>query len=374
MYLGELLSGIFLEILALLNLVTLVLNRLNLVRWSISYLFLLITGAIFYFDSHSGFESGSYLFYFPLLFAIAHVFDYRSAQDRLTMLLHILLVIALPIIHLSTGHSLFRSELLTDAQRSEIFIFNLSFSIACMGYFVYLIVKANVERLNLLEQILADENKLRRMQEEKNKEKEILLAELQHRVHNNLSLMTSLLRIKQESINGENYDRIFKEIFHALQSVAHAHRLQQFNDGRLMVPLQHYLHEIDQHWKELLADEPVAHIVEWKCGENNVNVKQCITLGLIFHECIIAFSRRNATSEIPQKLLFDVREIAEFIRIEISCTISNVLAGPQEDLLIYALLEQLDTELVQPKLGQYEIRFRVVAPDDYLESKSLFGS
>lgn len=374
MYLGDLYSGIFLEVLALFNLLTLLLNWLNFVHWSISYLFLLITGAIFYFDSHSGFESGSYLFYFPLMFAIAHVFDYRSAQDRLKMLMHTSLVIALPVIHLSTGHNLFRSKYLSDAQRSEMFIFNLTFSIACMGYFGYLIVKANMERLNLLEMVLTEENKLRRMEEEKNKEKEILLAEIQHRVQNNLSLMTSLLRIKQESINSENYGATFTEIFHALQSVAHAHRLQQFKDGRLMVPLQDYLHEIDKHWKELHENQSVPSLIEWKCCGDKLNIKQCITLGLVFHECIVAFSQQIQTLQIPGKLLFDVCEVGPLIRIEVSSTIHNLLAGSKDDLLLYALLEQLDAELLQPVPELYEIRFRVVIPDDYLESRRLFSN
>jgi hypothetical protein len=374
MYLGDLASGIFLEILAFLSLLTLVFNRLNMVRWAISYLFLLITGAIFYFDSYSGYASGSYLFYFPLLFAIAHVFDYRSRQDRLIMLMHIVLAIVFPVIHLSTGHSLFRSAYLTDLQRNRMFIFNLSFSIGCMGYFVYLLVKANIERLNLMEHILIEENKLRIMQEEKNKEKEILLAELQHRLQNNLSLMTSLLRIKQESVSSQTYELVFKEIFHALQTVAHAHHLQKFDDGRLMVPLQDYLHEIAKHWKQLNPEESLQHKVDWKCAERTLNIKQCITLGLIFHEAIVLFSLLHQTTEAPQQLLFDVRGYDAWIEIDIACTLPDLLAGSKEDLMIYALIEQLDGELICQSPTEYQIRFRIVTPTDYLESKSLYKS
>ena len=132
---GDLTSAIFLEALAVLSLFTWVINLFGKQKASISYLFGLITLAIFYFDSYSGINSGSYLYYFPLLLAIANIFDFRTRQDKVVMYVHLAFITALIFVNLFTGHTLFKSHFITEKQTGIMFIFNMAFSFCCLSYF-----------------------------------------------------------------------------------------------------------------------------------------------------------------------------------------------------------------------------------------------
>ena len=121
--LGDLFSGLLIEALVIVCLLGFYLNKIGLHRFAISFLFVVVSLAIFYFDSYSGILSGTYLYHFPLILAIAFIFDMR--EDKSLMLFHILLIIAFLSINVITHHELFRSNFLTDEKRSQMFMFNL---------------------------------------------------------------------------------------------------------------------------------------------------------------------------------------------------------------------------------------------------------
>ena len=86
--LGDLFSGLLIEGLVGVCLLGFYFNKLQYHRFAISFIFITVSIAIFYFDSYSGILSGTYLYHFPLILAIAFVFDMR--EDKKTMLFHFL--------------------------------------------------------------------------------------------------------------------------------------------------------------------------------------------------------------------------------------------------------------------------------------------
>ncbi len=58
---GDPQSGIFLELLAILSLLTLAVNYYFTPKTAFLYLFGIITAGVFFFDSYSGIDSGCYL-------------------------------------------------------------------------------------------------------------------------------------------------------------------------------------------------------------------------------------------------------------------------------------------------------------------------
>lgn len=287
--LGDPDSAIFLELLAMMSLLTLAVNYFLNPKFAFLYLFAIITVGVFFFDSYAGIDSGSYLYYFPFSLAVANVFDYQTKSDRRIMLLQLLLIAVLIFVNLITDHKMFENKSLTIEQKRTMFYFNILVSIICLGYFIFLIVSSNVQKLNLLENIVNEETKLRNLAVEKNREKEILLAELQHRLKNNLSLMSSLLKLKLENVNDDNYSVAYKESIHAIQTVAQANHLQKFEDGRLTVPIDKYLKEVKLYWFQLFDDIPILGTIRLKSESFSMNVKQAIPIGLIIHEIISLF-------------------------------------------------------------------------------------
>src|SRR6478609_4719824 len=75
--LGDLFSALLIESLVLVCMVGFYMNKRHFHRAAITFLFTTVSLAVFYFDSYSGLLSGTYLYHFPLIFAIAFVFDMR---------------------------------------------------------------------------------------------------------------------------------------------------------------------------------------------------------------------------------------------------------------------------------------------------------
>ncbi len=371
--LGDLFSGCFLQILGSLCLITWLINYFGKPKMSITYLFGLISVAIFYFDSYSGINSGTYLYYFPLLLAIANIFDFQTRQDRIRMITHLIFIGVLVFINLFTHHELFMNQSMTEDQKKNMFIFNMAFSISCMSYFIFLIVNTNIQKVNLLKNLITEESKMRALEEEKNRDKEILLAELQHRLKNNLSLMSSLLKLKLENINDQNYPLAFKESIHAIQTVAQANHLQKFEDGKLLVPMFSYLKEIQIYWSQLLENYPVEGEVKLKCEDYLLNIKQAIPIGLVFHEVISLFWFHCLDQNINSNLDFEVSQKDGATHIVISSSIPYLFGNNKtKEVIIYALLEQIDAQGIQTNENDYVVKIPNTVNAPLLESETLF--
>jgi len=371
--LGDPDSAIFLELLAMMCLLTLAVNHFFNPKLAFLYLFAIITVGVFFFDSYAGIDSGSYLYYFPLSLAVANIFDYRTKSDRMIMILQLVLIAVLIFVNLITDHKIFENNSLTIAQKRTMFYFNILVSIICLGYFIFLIVTSNIQKLKLLENIVNEETKLRSLAMEKTREKEILLAELQHRLKNNLSLMSSLIKLKLEHVNDDNYSLAFKESIHAIQTVAQANHLQKFEDGRLIVPVDKYLKEVKLYWFQLLEDIPIAGNIKLKSESFSMNVKQVIPVGLIIHEIISLFWIHCHLRELKDDLVIGVSQREDKIVVKIMCSIPNLVKLElKKEVIIYALIEQIDAVFQDATPNEFSIQISNNIDSPMLESESLF--
>jgi two-component sensor histidine kinase len=372
---GDPQSGIFLELLAILSLLTLAVNYYFTPKTAFLYLFAIITAGVFFFDSYSGIDSGCYLYYFPLSLAVANMFDFKTISDRIILISQLVLIGILIFINIITDHKIFENENLTIEQKNEMFNINMFISVLCLIYFIFLIVSSNIQKLLLLENLINEEAKHRNLEVEKNREKEILLAELQHRLKNNLSLMSSLLKLKLENVNDDNYSLAYKESIHAIQTVAQANHLQKFNDGKLTVPIDKYLKEVKLYWFELFKEIPISGNIKIKSEAFSINVKQAIPIGLIVHEIISLFWIHCFSRDLEEELVIGVSEREDKIVIKITSTIPNLIKlDLKKEVIIHALIEQIDAipNTLTAHDFTIEIMNNIFSP--MIESESLFKS
>jgi len=129
---GDYFSGLIVQGLVVVCLIGFYLNKLHFHRLATTFLFSIVTLAVFYFDSHSGFVSGVYLFHFPLILALAFIFDMR--EDKTRMVIHYSIIICLLLVNVCTNRTLFESDFLNDQQRSQMFTINLLLSVTSVGF------------------------------------------------------------------------------------------------------------------------------------------------------------------------------------------------------------------------------------------------
>lgn len=282
--LGDIFSGLLIEALVLVSLIGFYLNKLQYHRFAISFLFTIVSTAIFYFDSYSGILSGTYLYHFPLIIAIAFIFDMR--EDKKAMLFHFLLIITYLTINVATNYDLFRSNFLTDEKRSQMFMFNLIFSASAVGFFVYLLIQNNLNEsysyILRIEEKRQSEIAIKQALAEKN----LLIAELHHRVKNNLAIISGLFSLTLNDNLTDDAKNVLIESRNRVRSMALIHNRLYKSDSFTDVNFEEYINELIS---EITSSYPtISNSIKVSTHINNVslNVNAAIPCGLILNELL----------------------------------------------------------------------------------------
>ena len=373
--LGDINSGILIEIIGGCTLFALILNYYNKNDIALSYLFILLSLAIFYFSSYSGIASGSYLYNFPLFFAIANVFSMDNASDRKLLIGLTSFLIGLVMINIITSFSLFTNPNLLPAQKKVMFGFNFGFSLLSMGYFLFLMIKNNQEKFKLFQNLIEEETKMRGLEAEKTHEQEVLLAELQHRAHNNLSVITSILKLKHYRYENNGVDSqkevALKESLHAIQTISNAHKLQLHKNGKLMVNIPEYVDQIVTDYESMIGTNELR--LELSLSDYLLDIKQAIPFGLLIHELLMIGNEYIRQNECLTLHLKHAKNGKELITLSLKDIKDKVLLNRLiEESLIQSLIEQTEAEFDQAIQHELHIKIPLMETIPYIESDKLY--
>ena len=361
--LGDLFSALLIESLIVLCLIGFYLNRLLFHRFAISFLFTTLSLAIFYFDSYSGILSGTYLYHFPLIFAIAFVFDMR--EDRKIMLFHFLLIISFLTINVTTNYSLFRSDFLTDDKRSQMFMFNLIFSATSVGFFVYLMIQNNLKESYLYIQRIEERRKSEKEIKEALLEKNLLIAELHHRVKNNLAIISGLFSLKINEDLHEDAKNVLLESRNRVRSMALIHNRLYNSDNLTDVNFDEYIQELIE---EITSSYPTISnsiVVKTDITKISLNVNFAIPCGLILNELLTNCYKHAFKDKTEGEILISfLCENNQYImRVKDNGTGLPIDYNKRQSLgvtVIEALTEQLDgkSKFADDKGTYFELSFK----------------
>ena len=136
--------------------------------------------------------------------------------------------------------------------------------------------------------------------ERSNKEKEILIAEIHHRVKNNLAMVSSLLNLQQSKAKDEFHTELFTESKNRVLSIASIHQLLYQNKDLTNVDFSIYVNEIvtvlKNSYKHIHHDVKITTQID----HINIDLNTAIPLGLILNE-IISNSFKHAFKNTTNK-------------------------------------------------------------------------
>lgn len=282
--LGDAFSASLIWFFMILSMFSFYLNKKQYHSSAIIFLYTLISIAIFYFDSYSGLLSGTYLYYFPLVLAIAFLFNVR--EEKKSMFFHFLLITIFLTVNAVTHHRLFKSDFITDDKRYQMFAFNLLFSVFAVGFFIYLIVQNNLKETMLYNQRIADKEKSEAIIKTALAEKDILMAELHHRVKNNLAIISGLFSLKITNDLNQEAKNVLIESRDRVRSMSLIHNRLYKSRNLLEVNFEEYINELVSEINSSYPAVSSSISISTYVNDVSLNVNHAVPCGLILNELL----------------------------------------------------------------------------------------
>jgi two-component sensor histidine kinase len=180
-------------------------------------------------------------------------------------------------------------------------------------------------------------------------QKEILLAEINHRVKNNMAIILSLLNIQKSKVEDELHEQLFNEMRDKVYSIAAVQEQLHKADELDSVDLADYITKLTQNL-HVSYDQDKAICVDMFLENVKLDVSKAIPCGLIVNEVLTncfkyAFEQRNLFPKLFVSLKKQKKQVYLIIRDNgrgFDATVERSGMGLE---LIGGLAEQLDGEI-----------------------------
>jgi two-component sensor histidine kinase len=238
--------------------------------------------AILYANERHPVDAGPYLYYFPLIVSII-LLNNPSFKDRFTL------------INLAIGTFFFILHLIIDIPGIKLLPDPAQTRVLWYGNLVLSVVSTSLLTLLLTwmigkqnEEILIQNKTLKDAQDAVKsalKEKEVLLAELHHRVKNNLAIISGLLNLQSDATSNTEARQVISDSRNRIMSMALVHRMLFENPTLKNIDLGKYTSELVL---ELLHSSNMERHVDVNNDYDQVimPVSKSIPLGLIVNEIV----------------------------------------------------------------------------------------
>ncbi len=120
-----------------------------------------------------------------------------------------------------------------------------------------------------------------------NKEKEILLKEIHHRVKNNLQTISSLLSLQSSYLTDERIRDAVRESQGRVKSMALIHQMLYQQERLSTINFRKYIHQLCDSIASSFQQTGINIIYNTSCAEVEIDIDTAIPLGLIANELII---------------------------------------------------------------------------------------
>ena len=266
----------------ILSCISLYLNKIKRTAAAFLLFTFCINLAIFHINKYYPYETGAYLFYFPLIVSIILLND-PSFRDKFS-LAHVLMCALFFSANLLFDFPDYQVQM-TPVQIRLIWITDFIMASAITGILSFLLTRII---FNQNREIIGQNENLKRAKEVVNaslKEKEVLLAELHHRVKNNLAIISGLLNMQEDATANEEARQIISDSKTRIMSMALVHRMLYENSELKSINVGKYSSELIG---ELFNSYNLSGTVAINENYDTIMlpVSKSIPLGLILNEIV----------------------------------------------------------------------------------------
>jgi two-component sensor histidine kinase len=192
------------------------------------HIFFISTNILMYYTSLTiGLQSGIYLFYFPVVLGYSFLLNVQKKKELMFYFAFTLLLFIAVILDIELLKIFNIPRFSSPRYQFEVMAF-FSFVIVIYQTYLYITTREFTQKqlLQTINDLKISENK--HLQDLK--DKEVLLAEVYHRVKNNLSVVSSLINLQMNTIDHEYTKNALMDCKNRVNSMAMIH--QKFYEGK----------------------------------------------------------------------------------------------------------------------------------------------
>ncbi len=260
-----------------------ILNQKGHIKLSLYFFIFLLSISVFILNNYLGSGSGIYLYFFTIIQSVAFLFYLPNERNELALSvgfnsLLIGITFMVPEFHLIDND-------LPIKDFDTYFHFNVIANLISSIYLVFITQENKKSWSYNLKSSLNTEQNTNKVLQKLVKDKDILLAELHHRVKNNLALINGLLTLQSRDTTSEEALMMISESKNRIRSMAILHDKLYLKNSYDDVNLAEYIKEIVDHINVSLIEANNIEIY-MKFDNVTVDISKGISIGLIVNEII----------------------------------------------------------------------------------------
>lgn len=343
--------GFTLLFVGFLNFIPLYCNQKNHYIAARNIMMFLATSNIGVFSYTLGFSSGTVFYFFPIIIAMGYAFPYKHIKE---LLFQLSLVIGV-LTFLINQHYHETSEVLNKG--NLIFWINFVYSFIYSALIIILYSYRSQKELETYAKKLELRKKGQLISEKSIKDKEILIAEIHHRVKNNLAVITSMINLQiAEDIQPEAKD-VLEECSNRILSMSLIHEKLYSNSDLSNLNIKEYIVSLtDELYSSYNSKKNIE--IDISVEDFFVNINQAVPIGLILNELISNAFKHAFTNIENGKLSIKCNVVGKQIILNVNDNgkgfdLEKIERKPTLGLtIIESLTEQLDgTSDFNSKIG-----------------------
>ena len=180
----------------------------------------------------------------------------------------------------------------------------------------------------------------------RDREREVLLKEVHHRVKNNLQLMMSLLGLQAGSIEDPKYAKLFLDNIDRLSAMALVHESIYKAEDFEKINMQTYLQDIINHLQRI-----TRHKIKTKMPPIQLEMKTAMNLGLILNEAVTNAIEHAYPSESEGVISITLDKKDKIVSMKIQDNGIGLIPGNnRENRLGMTLMDDLSHSLPEGEL------------------------
>lgn len=315
-----------------------------------TYVFVIsVNFSIFLINQNYDISVACYLYYFPVIFCVALIHNPHKSNYRTIVFFAITLCsfFGAMFLHIES----LKNTTVDAADNKVLLLYNSWLTVVLTVFLVYLVVKLINRQNNEVIASSEKEHEAKAGVSASLKEKEILLAEIQHRVKNNLAVISGLLSLQIENAQSDETRSFLLDAKNRVMSIAMVHERLYKKDNLSKINFSLYLSELVQEVVKSFPSNAQIEIVK-ELDSVEIPITKAVPVGLIVNEAVTNSLKHAFKQTVAApKIKIQMKIIFESLQISVSDNGSGFMDLEERKetslgiTLIESLADQIDAKL-----------------------------